>query len=162
MELKRAALLAEIVGGLGIIISILYLAFEVSQNSDSQVMANNLALTESMHRLNASILANNELADLIAMSRSDVSSLTPGELEQIRAYTGSLMQIWEDAMGMYDLGDFSGGYWEGWSRALCRITSEPGWAVIWKDGLHDQYGDSFVQTVNECFARSNLPIVTDR
>ena len=161
MELKRAALLAEIVGGLGIIISILYLAIEVSQNSDSQVMANNLALTEQIHGLNASILANDELADLIAMSRSDVSSLTPGEVEQIRAYTGSLMQIWEDALGMYYLGDFSDEYWSGWSRALCRMTSEPGWAAVWKDGLHEHYNDSFVQAVNECFARSNLPIVTD-
>ena len=160
MKLKRVALLAEIIGGLGIIISIVYLAFEVSEGADSQVVANHLALTERMNGLNTSVLANNELADLIAISRSDISSLTPGEVEQVRAYVGILMQIWEDAAGMYWFGDLPDNYWVGWSRALCRIVSEPGWAAIWKDGLHDYYGDSFVQTVNECFARSNLPIVT--
>jgi hypothetical protein len=144
MKLKRAALLAEIIGGLGIIISILYLAFEVSENSDSQVVANHLALTARMNGLNRSVLANNELADLIAMSRSNISSLTPGEVEQVRAYTGILMQIWEDALGMYDLGDLPDEYWVGWNRALCRMVSEPGWAAIWKGGLYDWYSDSFV------------------
>ena len=88
MKLKQAALLAEIIGGLGIIISILYLAFEVSEGADSQAVANHLALTERLNGLNTSVLANNELADLIANSRSDVSSLTPGEVEQVRGQQG--------------------------------------------------------------------------
>jgi len=162
MKLKRAALLAEIIGGLGIIISILYLAFEVSNSADSQTVANHFVLTGRLHELNGSILANNELADLIAMSRLDISSLTPGEVEQVRAYTGNLLQIWEDAYSTYALGDLADEYWIIWNRALCNMASEPGFAAIWKGGLHDIYGNALVQVVNECFARSNLPIVTDR
>ena len=35
MDLKKTALIAEIFGGIGIIVSILYLGYEVSRNAES-------------------------------------------------------------------------------------------------------------------------------
>ena len=96
-NLKKVALLAEVVGGLGIIISIVYLAFEVSDSSDAQLVANQLALAGRTQELNSLIVENAELGDLIAKSRLGVSALTPGQREQVNMYVYSKMAIWEDA-----------------------------------------------------------------
>jgi hypothetical protein len=160
MNLKKVALLAEIIGGLGIIISILYLAHEVSESSDSQIIGNTLALTGRFQALHATVLENNELAHLIAKSRSDSSSLTPGEDEQVLAYVFSLLQIWEDAFTIRMLEDLPDSYWNVWNQALCDMTSEKGFADIWQRDLYRYYSASFLRVVNECFAQSGLATAT--
>ena len=47
-SLKKWALFAEVVGGIGIIVSILYLALEIDQNTESVRAANHLALIEQL------------------------------------------------------------------------------------------------------------------
>jgi hypothetical protein len=160
MDLKKAALVAEILGGLGIIISILYLAFEMSENSDSQIVANQLVLTGRLQALNASVLENNELAHLIARSRSDSSSLTPGENEQIRAYIINLVQIWEDVYMVRAMGDIPETYWNIWSQALCEMASETGFAACWQRDVYKYFSPRFRQVVNDCFAHSDLLTTT--
>ena len=42
MNLKKMALLAAVAGGIGIIISILYLAYEVSESTEEQALSHHL------------------------------------------------------------------------------------------------------------------------
>jgi len=55
MNLKKMALIAEVLGGVGIIISILYLAYEVSQNSESVELSHHLTLSDQYLALRQSI-----------------------------------------------------------------------------------------------------------
>jgi len=158
MKLKKAALLAEVIGGLGIIVSILYLAFEVSENSNAQLVANHLALTDRMQSLNSSLASNLEFADLVARSRMDTSTLTPGEREQVVYFVYSKMQIWEDAWAMRLVGTLTDYYWTAWSEGICEDVSEPGFANLWAQDLFRFHFDDFVRLVNECYARSDLPV----
>ena len=158
MKLKKVALLAEVIGGLGIIISIFYLAFEVSENSDVQLIANHLALADRTQSLNASVAENREYADLIAKSRLDTSSLTPGEQEQVRMYVYSKIAIWEDAWAMKLVGQVSDLFWMAWNNGLCEDVSEPGFADLWARDLYRFHFVEFARIVNDCFAQSDLPI----
>ena len=160
MKLKKVALLAEVIGGLGIIISIIYLALEVSESSDAQLIANQLELSGRTQSLNSSVMESREVADLIAKSRLDTSSLTPGEEEQVKYFIYSKMAIWEDARAMSLVGHFSDFFWTEWSDGLCDDVAEPGFADFWARDLHKFHADDFVRIVNECFARSDLPIAT--
>jgi hypothetical protein len=160
MKLKKVALLAEVIGGLGIIISIIYLALEVSENSDAQLIANHLALSGRTQSLNRSLGENRELADLIAKSRLDTSSLTPGEEEQVKFFIYSKMAIWEDALAMTLVGQLSDFYWTEWSNGICEDISEPGYADFWARDLYRFHPDDFVRVVNECLTRSGLQTAT--
>jgi len=55
MNLKKMALIAEVLGGVGIIISILYLAYVVSQNSESVELSHHLTLSDQYLALRQSI-----------------------------------------------------------------------------------------------------------
>ena len=158
MKLKKAALLAEVIGGLGIIVSILYLAFEVSENSNAQLISNHLALTDRMQSLNSWIATNPEFADLIARSRMDTSSLTPGERQQVSSFVYSKMAIWEDAWAMRIVGTLTDHYWTAWSKGICEDVSEAGFADLWVRDLYKFHFADFVRIVNECYAGSDLPV----
>ena len=82
MNLKKMALLAEVVGGIGIIVSILYLAYEVSENTEGQALSHHLMLSEQAQDLEGNLLQNNNLADIVRRGRDDLGQLDANERYQ--------------------------------------------------------------------------------
>ena len=156
MNLKKMALIAEILGGVGIIISILYLAYEVSQNSESIELSHHLTLSDQYLSLRQNILQEDGLAKIIVKGNSDISALEPFERLQFEDYLTSLWDIWENAEYMFGTGRIDQEAWVNWDRALCLRMSSSGSAEAWANGLYRQFGIEFVGTVNQCFAQSNL------
>jgi len=156
MNLKKMALIAEVLGGIGIIISILYLAFEVSQNSESVELSHHLTLSNQYLALRQSLAEEEDLAKIIVKGSSDLSVLEPFEKLQFEAYLTSYWDIWENAQYMSATGRIDQDSWANWDRALCLRMSSAGSAAAWSNGLYRQFSTEFVSIVNQCFARSNL------
>jgi hypothetical protein len=157
MNLKKMALLAEILGGLGIIISILYLAFEVSENSQNLTISHHLVLSDQLLAIRGRLLENDALADIIIRGRADLSDLQPTERFQFETYLNSEFDVWENVWLMASFGRLDRDYSIGWDRAMCRSALYPGVAEAWADGLFRLFGDEFVVVANDCFARHGLP-----
>jgi hypothetical protein len=156
MKLKKMALVAEVLGGVGIIISILYLAYEVSQNSESMQLSHHLTLSDQYLALRQSLSEEADLAKIMVKGSADFSALEPFERLQFEAYLTSFWDIWENAHYMFDTGRIDPGTWTNWNRALClRIASE-GSAAAWSNGLYREFSPAFVSIANQCFAESNL------
>lgn len=156
MSLKKMALIAEILGGVGIIISILYLAYEVSQNSRSVEISHHLTLSDQYLALRMSVAEDNDLAEIIVRGNSNLSALEPAERLQFESYLTSLWDIWENAGYMFNTDRLSQSAWANWDRALCLRMSSSGSAAAWTNGLYRHYGVSFVDIMNQCLERSNL------
>ena len=65
MKLEKLALLAEIVGGVGIVISVLYLAYEISQNTANIKATNAMSFSTAMNKRRFARVENGELDALI-------------------------------------------------------------------------------------------------
>ena len=150
------ALIAEILGGVGIIISILYLAYEVSQNSQSVELSHHLTLSDQYLALRQSLSEEADLAKIMVKGNSDFSALEPFEQLQFEAYLTSFWDIWENAQYMFVTGRIDQGTWTNWNRALCLRIASKGSAVAWSNGLFREFGPEFTPIVNQCFAESNL------
>lgn len=148
------ALIAEVLGGIGIIISILYLAYEVSQNSKSVELSHHLTLSDQYLALRRSVAENDNLAEIIVRGNSDLSTLEPSERLQFENYLTSSWDIWENAHLMFRSDRLSPSAWESWNRALCLRMSSSGSAAAWANGLHRHFGVAFVDTMNQCLGRS--------
>lgn len=156
MNLKKMALIAEVLGGVGIIVSILYLAYEVSQNSESVELSHHLTLSDQYLALRQSLSEEADLAKIMVKGGSDFSALEPFERLQFEAYLTSFWDIWENAQYMFATDRIDLNSWTNWNRALClRIASE-GSAAAWSDGLYREFSPEFAPLVNQCFAESNL------
>ena len=157
MRLKNMALIAEVLGGVGIIVSILYLAYEVSQNSESMELSHHLTLSDQFLGLRQSVMENDNLARIIAEGNSDIAALESFERLQFESYLTSMWDIWENAHYMFEIGRIEQEAWMNWNRAICSIMAMPGHAEAWANGLHIRFGSTFVPIVNRCYEQSNLP-----
>ena len=70
VDLKKWALLAEILGGIGIIISVMYLGYQVSQNTTNIQAANALLISSETIASRQSLIDDAELSDLVLKGRS--------------------------------------------------------------------------------------------
>ena len=156
MSLNTMALHAEILGGVGIIISILYLAYEVSQNSKSVELSHHLTLSDQYLALRMSVAGDEKLAEIIVKGDSNLSTLDPNEKLQYESYLTSLWDIWENAGYMFDTGRLSQSAWSNWDRALCLRMSSSGSAAAWANGLYRHFSIGFLGTMNQCLERSKL------
>ena len=156
MNLKKMALIAEVLGGVGIIISILYLAYEVSQNSEGVGLSHHLTLSDQYLALRQSLSEDADLAKVMVKGNSDFSALEPFERMQFEAYLTSFWDIWENAQYIFLTGRIDQGTWTDWNRALCIRNASEGSATAWSNGLYREFNPEFARLVNQCFAESNL------
>lgn len=152
MDLKRIALLAEVLGGIGIIVSILYLALEVSENSKNTKISNQLALMQLNADVRVLVTSNAEAADMISRGSNEIKDLTGVERDRFYLFTQHLFDLWETAVMLRSeeaLDDDVGALW---SSGFCAYMDRPGYREIWSRDVHQNAIGKFRETVDACFS----------
>jgi hypothetical protein len=154
MKLKKWALVAEVLGGLGIIISIIYLAIEVSQNSANTEVRNHLAIVDQTLKLRTAVVESEEFADIL--KRGDAGLLELNENERLRysnwAYNS--LDIWESTLIMYRRGGTSEEVWTVYSSGWCRSLRERvGVQEVFLDLQDTSFTKEFAVHVNNCLGQ---------
>lgn len=152
MNLKKIALLAEIIGGVGIIVSILYLAFEVAKNTTNTQISNHLALIEQAGELKYLRMNNPDMAEIVLKGASDTEVLSTIDQSRFRSYAMQVLDIWETAFLMQESDVLPAGAWEVWDYAWCNTVKAPGFRALWSTGTNNFYTSRFRENVNLCFA----------
>lgn len=158
MSLKKMALIAEVLGGLGIIVSILYLAYEISENSETMGLSHHLTLSQQALELRQSLMENDGFARVITKGNSSFADLEPFEKLQFENYYISIWDIWENAYHMSVTGQIDQEAWADWNSAHCSVVAIPGSAEVWAQGREVLYHPEFAVIVNQCYEQANLPV----
>ena len=153
MDLKKSALVAEILGGIGIIVSILYLGFEISENNKNTRTSNHLALQELTGQINNLLIENPAFAEIVFKGADDLGSLSDVEHMQFYAFADRSFNVWETAFLMNSDGTLPAGTWELWNRGYCDPMNLPGYHALWNDGMNRVFRVDFIDVVNACFAK---------
>lgn len=110
-KLEKWALLAEIIGGIAIVISLGVVAFELNQGTKQAVLntsaleiASYQDLIDSISNLNEIALNNPELGAAIQKSLTNPDDLSKGELRQTRFYFMTLFRHGDMAYFQYQRG----------------------------------------------------------
>lgn len=152
MDLKKTALLAEIIGGVGIVVSILYLAFEISENTKNTQISNHLALIEQASELKYLRMTNPDMAEIVLKGVSNSANLSEVDQSRFRSYALQSFDIWETAFLMNESDVLPARTWEVWEYAWCESLKAPAYRALWDGGLSAFYTDDFRDNVNSCFA----------
>ena len=152
MDLKKTALLAEIIGGVGIVVSILYLALEVSENTKNTQISNHLALIEQNSEFRYLRMANPELVEIVLKGSSNVPSLSEVDRSRFRTYALQSFDMWETAFLMSESDVLPTGTWEVWDSSWCNGLKAPGFRALWDEGMSNNFTDHFRRNVDSCFA----------
>jgi len=110
-NLQRWALVAEIVGGLAVVASLVAVAYELRQSTDQSALntsaleiATYQDLTNNISDLNAIVIESPELADIFIRSVKDGDSLTENELMRFNTYIINLFRHGDMAYFQYERG----------------------------------------------------------
>lgn len=145
------ALVAEILGGIGIIVSILYLAYEVSQNTETQALTNHLTLASQIADLRHVIVQDAELIRIVQDGHRNFASL--GEIDRARynEIVSGWLDVWQNALQMAKAGQLDSQELDGWGRAICFAVSQDGGKHAWSSVRIYYEGDvDFVNSVDRC------------
>jgi len=150
LKLKKWAQIAEVIGALAIIVSLIYVANEVRHNTE----ATQAATFQQMVQLSASALlaiaGNSELADIQRRGARDPDSLT--EQEQFRYFLIVRAQ-WrgmEAAYFQHQHGVLGDSEWSSYESLMCgELSSLIGQGATWEAHRHTLSPD-FVTFIEGC------------
>ena len=139
-KLQRYSLVAEILGGLAVILSIIYLAVEIQSNTNAIQTQSNQGLIELLNEI---IYMRFENADLMLEGDGNFEELDESERYQYTQLFSASMNIYEQAFNAYSSGTLSNELWQAYSgdgqrRRICMESSQRIWVQ-----LVDGFGPDF-------------------
>ena len=133
-KLKRWALLAEIAGAVAVVLSVAYLALQVSDNNKllrSQAHYNALELGQRPLEL---VLENESLADVLLKCEKDPQTIDPTSWERCSTYYFLETNSWEYFYYQHIDGSIPPQLWRGADAYFKKkVITNPGYARFWSE-----------------------------
>lgn len=132
MDLSTLANLGEFIGGVFVVVSIIYLAYQVRQNTHSLRAENYARLLDRMSTLQSRLAADAGLNRLVVVGCQDPGRLTAAE--RVR-FAWALYELFGTAEFMYHQSrakSLPDGVWARWEPTIGWWLSHPGVCAWWK------------------------------
>ncbi len=140
-SLKEYALVAEIVGAIAVVVSLIYVGASVNQNTDAILVANHHALVAMDQDTNA-WFRDSEFAASFEIAMDDVSNLSPVQSRQFRTYLADKFNAWEFAFLTHNSGMMEDDIWDGWDGYYRLELKQKGHQWYWNSG-REGYSPAF-------------------
>jgi hypothetical protein len=146
MSLEDLGNIGEFVAAVGVIISLVYLAVQIRQNTRSSRAASYQAAVTSISDLMREVGADPDLARIIATGGADLSTLTPSERMQFNYFALSIIRNFENIHYQYISGAIDEDTWLGWAARIKSSFATPG-AQEWWRGQAPAFSKAFQEFV---------------
>ena len=155
--LEQASYLAEIIGVIAVIISIIYLGFQVKQNTKVIALGTVHSICSAFREQYENISTDKQVADVFLRGLVDTDEIDGAELMQFHAIMHDLFRVYEDSFYQYKQGALDPEIWKGISRQLVELGSQKGMREYWQK-RKIFYHDAFqIEVDNEVFAKEPSP-----
>jgi len=133
LTLDKWALIAEIVGGLAIVLSLIFVGLEIRENTRVTMLTSDRAVDQQNLALNLSVASSADFADLLVRGEADRSNLTEAERARFDNYCLSRFGAYENVVA-----NFSGGLvpeeeYDIWGEHFRYRFDKPGYRQFWLD-----------------------------
>ena len=137
MTLGELANLGEFVGGLAVLVTLIYLAVQIGGSKralKTQTHHNLLAMAQRPLEL---MIADPELADIVNRGHDDPEALNPAEWSRYSNYTLIVINAWEYGYYLNRDGSTPPELWEGADGYFRQLAAtKPGWRRFWRENHH--------------------------
>jgi len=132
MELQSLANLGEFIGGIGVIVSLIYVASQVKSNTQSQ--RNDIAARtlERLGSLQREMVTNRELNSLVNIALSDVYKLDVMDRVRFAWWCTEFFSAMESLHDQHQQKNVQAGIWERWQSTFRWWLTYPGILEWWR------------------------------
>ncbi len=139
--------MADVIGSVGLILSLILLSFQIYQNTAVLKNQTNISLLEFSFEVRASMLEDDELITLKYKADQNYSSLTKEEKFKYGVYISRIFDIWEQALLAERAGLFDAETFSGWNASYSNMLSLHGPQSYWKENQMD-FSEAFRAYIN--------------
>ena len=139
--------LGDFVGGVGVVVTLVYLAFQIRQNTRASRAATLLGLTNAWQDY-LFTWASPELVELRTRAEADPTSVSESDYVRLYAYARILFRRFENDYFQYRSGTFSHDAWEGYRQSLAvDVLSSANARAFWQQ-QHSTFAPEFIAFMN--------------
>ena len=146
MNWEAIGAIGEVIGGVAVIVSLLYLAIQIRQNSRMLKATALSATTEAYLSFNMLLGSDPEAARVFQVGLEDFASLTEAEQRQFLNLLRACFVSYQHVYHQYENGLLDDEMWEQFLRASTHLLAIPHIAVWWED-RKSAYTPQFVQSL---------------
>jgi hypothetical protein len=160
MNWEAVGAVAELLGAIGVIVSLLYLATQIRQNTRSVRMASQHDLMSEFRANVRALTQDPELGELFRNGLQDPEELSEADRARFGTQVASAVQIYEELYSHYRAGLVERDFWESRKQNLFYYMSLPGVSAWWRGEAillpgrrgSDMVSEEFRQLVEESIA----------
>jgi hypothetical protein len=143
---------AQILGGVGVIASIIYVGIQIRNNARAVRAATYQQLTASITNSLDTLFQNDEACNLVLRAGDDFNSLDRLEKARYRFFFMAMLRRYGNAWFQYRIGTLRTDDWQQISSNLEALFSVPGNAVVWQL-LKTRFPADFCKFIDEMIER---------
>ena len=140
--------IGDFIGGIGVIVTVIYLALQVRNGTASTKGASYQAAVTAVSDWSRTIGADPELTRIMRIGMEQPDGLSDNEYSQFEMLVVSATRNFENIHFQYISGGISEAVWKGWSIRIVGFFSQPGLKSWWehhKTAYSDDFNE-FVET----------------
>ncbi len=146
-KLETAHKFGELIASIAVIISLLFVGYEVKQNSEAQIQANTRSVIAEYTSRVLTISNVEGMACIYAKGMADYSSLSGEHRAKFSAFMLSTMYTLEELHYLAESGSVEQRIWRGLDRNMREVTALPGFKQ-WFETRRHWFSDEF-QSYND-------------
>jgi len=131
MTLEDLGNLGDFIGGIAVVVTLVYLAIQLRANTDSIRAASSTAINERLVGVNQSLVEDPSLAEIFVRESSSPGSIEGADRVRFDTLIQSMFISLENVMKVAQSGTIEFRDWEPWSRHLRRWLMNPAVRAWW-------------------------------
>lgn len=147
MTLVEFGAVGELLGGIAVIFSLVYVGLQVKQSADASRSATAQAFARQYSDLNQ-MIADPKLGEIFVRGLEDLSGLSPGEQASFTSVLSAISRALESFYFQQLKGELDSRLFEGWFIQYLDLHANPGVAEFWGMRKH-QYSVEFVEYLDQ-------------
>jgi len=144
----------EAIANLGVLIGLLFLAYEVNQNSIDQRMEAKLSLAERFAELDGAVAESGELAQILLKADVDHSELTPVEFLRYQAHYNRWLSILMRVESLYEEGVLDDADWH---EYLCEVRLQHARSPMFRKFVEGAREEYLKEPIYQAMTDTNTP-----
>ncbi len=110
MTIMELGAIGEFIGAIAVVVTLIYLAFQMRQNTNALKLNTAGSVTEELQEMFALLASNQELAEIF-VTASQESSLQGAERVRFNTFTHNLVRVYENAFLQWRAGVIDPAHW---------------------------------------------------
>lgn len=132
LSLTELGAIGELIGSLGVILSLLYLGTQIRHNTRSVRSSSYQSVVEAVNQVNRMLVQERGLPALVLRGQQNLGDLDADDRVRFGAFLAHIVYNHEIALHLYNQGFLDGGSFESHRASVVHMLGAPGASAWWR------------------------------